>query len=76
MELKVDIAKVKKALEQGKAKTGEALITASEVALENPTRLNKRKVSKARNRYNTYVDALDMTEDELKQEFLAGTLFK
>jgi hypothetical protein len=76
MELKVDVVKVRKSLEQGLATTGEQLVTASEVTLGSPTRLNKRKVTKARARYNSYVEALEMSDEELKQEFLAGTLFK
>lgn len=76
MQPKVDVAKLRQSVQVGLEKTSENLVLASERALENPTKLNKQKASQARKRNSAYVEALEMTDDELISEFLAGTLFK
>ena len=76
MDTVVDVEKLRESIRKGMEKTNQALINASNKCVENPNKFNNAKASKARKRHNNFVEALEMSDDELVEEFLAGNIFK
>ena len=70
------IEQLREALKRGYDKAKEENELAGIREIENPTVAVQTKATRARARFKAYQDALEMNDDDLMENFLAGKLIK
>ena len=65
---------LRESLNKGLPKAKDEMMSAFKKCIEHRTRENKMKAKSAQKQYKHYVDMLELTDDELVEQFIAGNL--